>query len=371
MEKPVIILGGGIWGSLLAMRLKEVLPHIPFRLYEEGSALGNHESISFRESDCRNSMSWLRPLISQSWKQHQMKGEKFEKWITEPFHHIESAKFHEVISSKLDPENLRLSNMMSPEFAIQEGSFVIDARNECFFSKMGFKKNLILEVELTDDHHMIAPVIFDNHVELKEHARHISYYPLTSNTLLINDCWYSDNRQLNLNEMRNSLMETISSRGWKITKVIREETKIMEIPMAPPVIREEGRVISLAGLFHDTTGSSITMATTLIDQMVKTSFRYGELREVVKKFRNKMEIDRQFLRFMNRLLIDQKQHQVFEVIYKQTSPLIERFSRGDLKVIDRYKILAGKSNYEVGHLLKSVKLSNVFTLTRLSSNTAT
>jgi lycopene beta-cyclase len=371
MEKPVIILGGGIWGSLLAMRLKEVLPHIPFRLYEEESALGNHESVSFRESDCRESMSWLRPLISHSWKQHQMKGEKFEKWITEPYHHIESTKFHEVISSKLDPENLRLSNMMSAEFAIQEGSFVIDARTECFFSKSGYKKDLILEVELADDHHMIAPVVFDNHVDRKESARHISYYPLTSNTLLIKDCWYSDNRQLNLNEMRNSLMETLSNKGWKITRVIREETKITDVPLSPPVIREEGRVISLAGLFHDTTGSSITMATTLIDQMVKTSFRYGELKEVVKKFRNRMEIDRQFLRFMNRLLIEQKQHQVFEVLYKQPSPLIERFSRGNLKVIDRYKILAGKSNYEVGHLLKSVKLSNVFTLTRLSNNTAT
>lgn len=370
MEKPVIILGGSIWGSLLAMRLKEVLPHVPFRLYEENSTLGNHESISFRESDCKEAIGWLRPLISHSWKLQHVKSSKFERWITDPYHYIDAKKFHEVVEKSLDAENLRLNNMMSPEFAIQEGSFVIDTRSECYFSKSGFKKSLTLEVELATEHHLIAPVVFDNHLDGKESARYISYYPLDSHTLLIKDFWFSDNRQLNLNEMRNSLLETLAAKGWKISKVTREENSVTELPLVPPMIREEGRVISLAGLFHDTTGSSLTMATTLIDQMVKTSFRYGELKEVVKKFRKQMEIDRQFLRFMNRLLIEQKQHQVFEVLYKQSFPLIERFSRGNLKVIDRYKIIAGKSNYEVGHLLKSVKLSNVFTLTRLTNNTA-
>lgn len=260
---------------------------------------------------------------------------------------------------------------MTPEFAIHEGAFVIDTRPECHFSKTGYRKNLILDVELTEAHHLIAPVIYDGSAENKEHSRVLSYFPLSEKRVLIKDYWFSDNRQINLNEMRNSLIDTLSQKNWKIAKVLREESHVTEVPMSPPIIREEGRVINLAGIFHDTTGSSMSMAVSLIDQMVKTSFRYGELREVVKRFRNKSEINRQFLRFLNRLLIEQKQQQVFEVLYKQPIPLIERFSRGNLKVIDRYKILAGKSNYEVGHLLKSLKLSNVFTLTRLSNTTAT
>lgn len=371
MEKPVIILGGGIWGSLLALRLKEVLPHVPFRLYEETSTLGNHESISFPESDCKEAMPWLRKMITHSWKQHHVKAPKFERWLTESYHLIDSGKIHEVVTSTLDADNLRLNNMMTPEFAIQEGAFVIDTRPECYFSKSGYRKNLVLDVELTEPHHLIAPVIFDGNAENRENSRVLSYYPLSETRILIKDHWFSDNRQINLNEMRNTLMETLSHKNWKVSKVIREESNVSEVPMSPPMIREEGRVISLAGIFHDLTGSSIPMAVSLIDQMVKTSFRYGELREVVKKFRSHAEIDRQFLRFLNRLLIEQKQQQVFEVLYKQSAPLIERFSRGNLKVIDRYKILAGKSNYEVGHLLKSIKLSNVFTLTRLSNTTAT
>lgn len=371
MEKPVIILGGGVWGSFLALRLKEALPHIPFRLYEESSSLGNHELVSFPESDCKEAMDWLRPLISHSWKVQHVKTSKYERWVTDSFHLIGPGKIHEVVSAKLSGENLRLNNHMTPELAIQEAAFVIDTRPECYFAKTGFRKNLTLDVELAEPHHLIAPVIFDGLADHREHSRALSYLPLSEKRLLIKDHWYSDNRHINLNEMRNSIMDTLSQKNWKVGKVLREESSVTEVPMSPPVIREEGRVINLAGIFHDTTGSSLPMAVSLIDQMVKTSFRFGELREVVKSFRNKAEIDRQFLRFLNRLLIEQKQQQIFEILYKQPVPLIERFSRGNLKVIDRYKILAGKSNYEVGHLLKSLKLSNVFTLARLSNNTAT
>ena len=66
MEKPVIILGGGLLGTFLAYRLKEVPPEVDFKLYEESSTLGNHQHCSFRSSDCDSSLKWLRPLIAHS-----------------------------------------------------------------------------------------------------------------------------------------------------------------------------------------------------------------------------------------------------------------------------------------------------------------
>lgn len=371
MEKPVIILGGGIWGCLLALRLKEKLPQVEFKIYEETSTLGNHESLSFRESDCKSAMPWLRPFISQSWMLQNIKGQNLDRWLTEPVHYIEAGKMHEILLQNVSAENIKLNNLMTPEFAIQEASFVIDTRNICHYSKFGFRKSLSLDVELVNDHHLIAPVSYDGTSSVKDHTRHLSYFPLGSNRLLIKDIWFSESRQMNLNEMRNELTESLGKRGWKISRVLREESSVTEVPLTSPVVREEGRVISLAGLFHDLTGANLPMAVELIDQMIITSFRFGELKEVVKKYRREKEIDRQFLRFLNRLLIEQKQHQVFDVIYKQPTPLIERFSRGNLKVIDRYKILAGKSNYEVGHLLKSIKLSNVFTLSRMPNSSTT
>lgn len=359
MEKPVIILGGGIWGSLLAFRLKEALPHVKFRLYEESSTLGNHLSCTFRESDCGNSIKWLRPLISKSWSHHHIKFPKFEKWITDNYHLIQPCQLHEKVSERLG-DDLRLNNTLTPEFALKEGDFVIDTRHSCHYKKTGFKKHLSLHIEISDDHHLIAPVIFDGGVSQKERFRNLAYYPISERTLIVSDTWYSENQKIDLDEMRRALCESIYSKGWRINKIIREESGFSVLPISAPVIREEGRVISLAGLFHDTTGCSVPSATELIDRLVSTSFRFGELKEVVKNFRKESEADRQYFRYLNKQLIEDNQSHLFEAIYSQSYPVLERFSKGKLSFLDRSRITFGKSHLKVGGLLSMVLPYNLY-----------
>lgn len=359
MDKPVIILGGGIWGSLLAWRLKQALPHVNFRLYEETSTLGNHTTCTFRESDCGEAIEWLRPLISKSWNHHHIKFPQFEKWITNPYHMIESDHLHREVSDKLG-DSLRLNNTLTPEFALKEGDFIIDTRNSCYYKKTGFKKHLSLYIELSEDHHLIAPVVFDGGVSRKERYRTLSYFPLTHNTLIVRDTWYSDQSHINLDEMRKSLCDSIYAKGWRINKIIREETGFSELPVSSPVIREEGRVISLAGLFHDTTGCSISSAAELIDLMVSTSFRFGELKEVVKNFRKNLENDRKYFRYLNRQLIEENHHHLFEAIYSQPYPVVERFSRGKLTFMDRSRITLGKSHRKISGLMSMVLPYNLY-----------
>jgi lycopene beta-cyclase len=334
MDKPVIILGGGIWGTLLAYRLKEALPEIEFKLYEATSALGNHKTCTFSESDCEDAMTWLDPLISNSWSDHQVKLRSGHKHIKDPYHLIDSDHLHRVTMESLGENVVKLNNKMSMELALKEGEFVIDARNICHYKKTGYRKYLSLEVELEREHGVTSPVIYDGHEEL----RNLHYLPLTETTLLITDYWYSDSKALNTNHMRGALSEFLEHKGWKLKRVIKETIGTSEIPMSHPRVRQEGRVINLAGIFHDTTGCSIPLAVKLIDRMVRTSFRFGELKEVVSTFRKEAEHDREFLRYMNRLLIEKRRPQIFEAIYSQPQNLIKRFSRGELNVADRYRI---------------------------------
>lgn len=359
MEKPVIILGGGVWGSLLAWRLKETLPHVRFRLYEESSMLGNHRTCTFRETDCGEAIKWLRPLISKSWTHHHIKFPKFEKWITSSYHLMQPKQLHEYVSARLG-DDLRLNNTLTPEFALKEGDFVIDTRNSCHYKKSGFKKHLSLHIEISEDHNLIAPVIFDGGVTQKERFRNISYFPMTERSLIVSDTWYSENQKIDIDEMRRALCDTIYAKGWRISKIIREESGFTVFPISSPVIREEGRVISLAGLFHETTGCSMGSATELIDKMVATSFRFGELKEVVKTFRKENESDREYLRYLNRQLIEQKHHQLFEAIYAQSNPLLERFSKGKLSYLDRSRITLGQSHLKLGGLLNMVLQTNLY-----------
>lgn len=346
MDKPVIILGGGLTGTLLGYRLKEVLPSVPFRLYTEDSMLGNHQSCSFRESDCRPSMKWLRPLVSHTWRQHHVKFPSFEKWITNPYHLIESNHLHKIASVSIG-NSLHLYNKMNIELALQMGSFVIDTRNKCHYRKCGYRKWLTLEVELQHDHHMIAPVIYDGGIDQKEQGRNLYYLPLSSRKLLIKDFWISSAKKLDLDEMRNALILSLKNKDWRIEKIIREESGITEMPLTAPVIRQEGRVLNLSGLFHDTTGCQVASTVRLIDRMVATSFRLGELKEVVKKIRQVEEKDRKFFRYLNRQILAGGHRSIFETIYRQPYSVLERFSGGKLNFLDRSRIALGRKAFGI------------------------
>ena len=353
MDKPIIILGGGFWGGLLAWRLKEALPGVSFKLYAENSVLGNHQNCSFRQSDCENTFEWLSPLIKRSWGQHHIKCKGFEKWVTDPYHLIESKHFHESIAAKLG-EDLVLNNSISTELALASGSFVIDTRNICHYKKTAYRKWMSLEVELQEDHYLIAPVVFDSSVEQNEKFRHLYYLPIDSRRLLIKDFWIAQNKKIDADEMRKELQFIMRLKGWKIKRILTEDFGLGEFPVSSPVIRQEGRVINLAGIFHDTTGCSIPAASRLIDRMTQTSFRFGELKEVVKNFRNEEEADRKFFRFLNSQLLVENDARVFEAVYSQPYPILERFSKGRLNLLDRPRITLGRSAFRVGGLMNMI-----------------
>lgn len=336
-NKPVIILGGGLWGSLLAYRLKMALPHIPFKIYERTSTLGGHESYTFHGSDIESAAKvWLRPLITQTWSSHRVRFPKYEKVLDNSFHLISSDQLHAVIIDSLKADQVCLNNEISANLALKEASFVIDTRNICGYKKCGFQKFLAMDIELDNTHGLVEPELIGC----------TQYLPLSSHRLLIKDQRYSENADLNFDEMKQNLMKVIALNNWKVTRVLREEMRTRKIPVTTPHFRQEGRVINLAGIFHDTTGNSIPAATRLIDQMVATSFRLGEVKEVVSSFRKETEGDRKFLRYLNRDLIHtvpEKQHVFFQDIYKLPKPILESFLRGRLSLIDRSRILL--SNY--------------------------
>lgn len=347
-NKPVIILGGGLWGSLLAYRLKTALPQISFKLYERSSTLGGHESYTFYGSDINQKAKvWLRPLITSSWNAHRVRFPKFEKVIDNSFHLISSDQIHSVVSSALPSNVLCLNNELSARLALDEASFVIDTRNICGYKKCGFQKVFAIEVELEAPHQISEPVLMDSTISQRDKFRCLHYIPLSENRILIKDQRYSANKEINLSEMKQDLMKVLEFYDWKIKRIIREESSCRAMPISSPLFRQEGRVINLAGIFHDTTGCSIPTATRLIDKMVATSFRLGELKEVVRTFRDDLESDRKFFRFLNKSFIDSAADNNFfyQDIYQMPHPLIERFLRGKLTFMDRSRIIFGRMTY--------------------------
>ena len=235
---------------------------------------------------------------------------------------------------------------------------MIDTRNLCHIREQAFKKYLIWEVHLADDHHLIAPIIFDAGCVQKDHFRKLHYMPTGPRNLIIKDEWFSDDKNINHEEMIRTLSETMKIKGWKINKVMREEIGMKPLPTISGIISEERRVINLSGLSNDLTGCSISGTTKLIDELVSTSFRYGEVKEVVKAFKAKRERNRKFLLYLNRQLIHHHHTSLFADIYSQPYPVLERFSKGTLSFFDRSRIALGHRSPLAGlfdfKMLKSI-----------------
>lgn len=356
--RPVIILGGGLWGSLLAYRLKQIRPDIPFILYEKSSVLGGHQTWFFSELDIpKNVMKWVKPLIGQSWDGWDMYFPSVTRSFLGPSHFITSERLNELITSHLKASELKLNNELSPEIAIREGSFVIDTRNICHFKKTGYRKFISFEVELENHHGILRPVMMDTLVEQKNGCRFLRLFPKSESRIHIEDSRYSTDAQLNLEDLKRDICREIENRGWKIKQVLSESSGCVPIPMSPPIFQEENRIVNLAGLIHDTNGSSFMDAIHLIDRMLDTSFRCGELKHLIKNFRKEREKDRKFFRLINRFMFGihpHDQYKVFQHFYHFSDPFISRFHRGKFEYWDRLRLLLGKPSRGMIKVLQTI-----------------
>lgn len=353
MNKPVIILGGGFAGTILALRLKQLQPDVSFKLYEESSSLGGNANCIFRESDVGPLLNLLRPMINSRWSSFQFKSKLLDKWIPSSLCLIKPEALHDHAVVKLG-SHIKLNNNISLEIALQESSFVIDTRDTCHFKRTGFVHDLSLEVELESDHYLSVPVLFDGGIG--EVSEHFSYFPINDQKLIISHHYYSKKITAKRDEHFSRILEFMKMKGYKIKKVIEEKSSLRSLPTSKPYIHQENRVISLAAFTNPTTGCQLTSLSEIIDKMAKSSFRFGELKSLIslesQLFENKME----FYHYLNQQIL--KKNSVLEAVFDQSSAVIERFYQNKLSFLDRSKIIYGHSHrrlHEVAKLLIPIR----------------
>ena len=345
-NRPVVILGGGLWGGLLALRMKKCLPHVDFKLYEGGSQLGGNHTWSFHESDISPSaMEWIKPLVERSWDGHDLHFPSYSRHIVSPYHSITSKKFHEVIKRELG-DSLVLNNSKAISDIGDEAAFIIDARNRSRFEEGGYQNFLGLEVELETSHGLKYPVLMDASVEQKDGYRFIYYLPWDSHKILIEDTRYSLRPINDFSEFKKDILSLVEARGWKIKSILREEEGALPIPFTKPIFREEGKVVNLTGIFHDTTGYSFPDAVKLVELLSQSSFRFGEVKKLVRFYRDCREKDRIYFRTLNRLMFkaadDQHRYKIFEHFYRLPNSNIQNFYRGQMTNWEKMRVFIGK-----------------------------
>lgn len=333
MEKPVIILGGGYLGTLLALRLKDMKPEVPFVLYEESSFLGGERAETFFDP---SPSSWVRPFLTQSWGEFRLGNEK-SAFIPGHWHYVDGHFFHHYARSVLG-KYVELNKMPTPESAIRESRFVIDTRNNAHFTQTYFQSEFSTEIVLANDHGLSGPLIASTPQETSRPITIWSIYPMGPRRVLIKYYWTFDYLGPELHEVKTLMLTDLHQRGCRIYRVLKEAHQILELPMTHPVNRTEGKVISLSGFHHGPRGSSIPQMIELVEKMTSGSFRYGELRQVVNEARQKFESRSAPYLSLNRLAEGGAMNALYEWLGRQHPGLIERYFAMKLSGLDKFRL---------------------------------
>ncbi len=361
----IAIAGGGLAGTLIALRLKELRPDLSVCLFEKDGALGGNHTWSFHETDVSPEiLAFLRPFVSYRWPRQSVSFPGHSRTLETAYASIESRKLH-AVAAPLLKDGLRLNAAVAAVSATSvsleggdaiEAGAVIDARGELRSGHLtlGFQKFIGQEIEFAAPHGLDGPIIMDATVAQEDGYRFLYVLPFTDRTALVEDTRYADGADLEKEALRRGIETYCSRRRWRIASILREEEGVLPIALGGDIkaYLDEGpagvaRVGMRAGLFHPLTGYSLPDAASLADLIARqTDFSGPALSRLTRDHAVETWGARGFYRLLSRMLFDaaepDQRYKVLERFYKLSQPLIERFYAGRTDFGDRARILVGK-----------------------------
>jgi lycopene beta-cyclase len=375
MKVALALVGGGLANSLIAYRIIRRHPDFPLLVIEREPSLGANHTWSFHDSDLTpEQRDWIRPLIAQSWPLHELRFPRRRRVIDNGYNAISSERLHEVVGKALGdrcvfdtevvevtPHSLRLGNGTRVE-----AGAVVDGRGHPggHHLEVAYQKFIGLFLRLKDGHGLRGPILMDATVEQRDGYRFVYTLPFSEHDVLIEDTYYSDTPDLDMEDLRARILTYASTHGWHVSGTSGEESGILPIVLGgdiegfwaqgPPGVARSGM---RAALFHPTTGYSLPEAVWLAEE-IATSDNLGSAALFELTRRRSFDLWRQFafFRLLNRMLFraaapDQR-YLVFQRFYGLPTALIERFYAGRLELKDKLRLLTGKPPVPLGRALR-------------------
>lgn len=343
-SKPVIILGGGLWGSLLAYRLCQTHPHLDFKIYSTSLETNRH-SFFFREKELnRSSLKWLSPFITHAWKDHKVVFEKNDRLFSSSYCAIPASEFENKIKVVVPHEKIQEIRNFDMEKLLEEGSFVIDTRDSSAHKVKCIRQTVSMKIELASPHGLIHPITMDANIRQMDLFRYMQYLPIDEYTLLVNDTRYSKERDHNKIAREEELLWEVRKR-WNIRGVLEQEFATVIMPSLRSHTHSAGKVINLAGIVNPVTGDELPEAVNLIDKMIETSFRYGELKEIIKEHKIQRNKGRGFSKILSKMLYHApnptQRMQLLQYLYALPESTVDKLHKGQIGMLEITKAVLG------------------------------
>ena len=385
MEKKfdVLILGGGLAGSLAALKLRSSKPDLKIALIEANDRVGGHHTWTFHESDLPNdAMEWIRPLLLKTWERSTVRFPKIEKTTEGRFHLIRSEELRAVVTDRVEVVlSAPVARATESQAILENGDtynadLVLDARGlvnkpstaipaaAVAVGVNGYHKYIGYDLTLGETHGLTAPVLIDATCPQLDGFRYYSLLPLNDKTLYAQETYYSDSPDLNPERISRSIESYAERRGWKLAKREREEISSVPMPMTSEYLSlgATGEALPIGmrgGYYHATTTNAFPDAAKVAEFLAshEGEFSTAKVREALAKWRRPWLSRQRFYRLLNRFLYFASEptlrYQVLQNLFEQPTDVVSRYTGGRTSWGDRLRILSGRPPLPFDLTLKS------------------
>ena len=403
MHADVIIVGGGLSGGLLALRLALGQPEPRILLLERSNTLGGNHTWGF--STTGDAPEWLRPIISKTWTKFDVRFPRTDKAFDLQFHVIRSQDFNKGLKTRLGPNivlNCEVSQISDSHVSTRDGKvyrapLVIDATGihdelidigrsryadvPCGWMKyIGFDLKVRTGTKTKNDWHS-NPTIFDARVPQMDGFRSFSTIPIDEETLYVQETFLSSNPNLNPHRLSRSLITYVKRLGWELdptSPIIRQEEAVVPLPLhvfsddrvlakeqalevtaAEDFIARSPIQISPAkGWSHPTRGQAVSDSLRVAEFIAsQPRLRTGPVRAALRDFRRDWVSQQAFYRTFNRMIFKAAEpslrHVAFDRLFSLKDDVVGRFLTGETSKSDATKILATKPPLRTGKIYRN------------------
>lgn len=407
MQADVIIVGGGLSGGLLALRLALAEPAPRVLLIERSGSLGGNHTWGF--STISNVPDWLRPLVSKSWPRFDVRFPRTDKSFELQFHVIRSQDFDRGLRERLGSNvllNCEATEISDSHVRTGDGNtlrapLVIDAtgihdelidpkQNRYSDVPCGWMKYIGFDLKIKPSiaskapgnrDWLSMPTLFDARVPQMDGFRYFSTIPLDSETLYVQETFLSSTPHLNPHRISRSLLAYVKRLGWEVASaqpVLRQEEAVVPLPLftfsedrlvktekinlstqsEDFVDRNPIQISSAKGWYHPTTGQAISDSIRVSEFIAsQPRLRSGPVRAALRDFRRDWINQRSFYRTFNRMVLRASEpsmrHVAFDRLFSLKEDLVGRFLTGECGSTDAAKILATKPPLRSGKIFRN------------------
>ena len=375
-NKPLVIVGGGLAGSLAALAIAEARPDVPLLLVEAGATFGGNHTWSYFDGDVTGEAKALVEAMKPiSWPSHSVRFPGRNRALGFGYNSIDSSNLDRLVRERLAPTQYRLgtgvTSLSDDGITLADGtaiaaSGVIDARGPdgpMPGIDLAWQKFVGVEYE-APDHGLEAPIIMDATVDQSDGYRFVYSLPFAKDRLLVEDTYYTDGPALDGDEVGQRIADYFEAQGWRGTPT-RQEHGVLPILLGGdpekfwPKDEPIARLGLKGGFFHPVTGYSLPQAAANAVALAKQADLSGL---AIAQWSRSRFIGQWrgggFYRLLNRMLFlaarPEERVRIFAHFYRLKDALVSRFYAGKLTPADKIRILIGKPPIPVFRALKVI-----------------